>query len=237
MDEFTQRTSYLLGTEGVDRLSHAAVAVFGIGGVGSYAVEALARAGIGRLVLIDPDSVTVSNRNRQLPALVSTLGKSKAQVMAERIADINPACQVEVREEFYLPREESYLATLHVDYVIDAIDTVTAKVGLAREAQALHIPIVAAMGLGNKLHPEQIEVADIYATSVCRLARVMRRELKQAGVAKLTCVYSKEKPIAPQYPEGAEQVPGSVSFVPPAGGMILAGLVIRAIAQKEEELL
>lgn len=229
MSEFTQRTRLLLG-DGVERLAAASVAVFGLGGVGSFAAEALARAGIGRLVLIDGDVVSDSNRNRQLPALVSTVGQAKTAVMAARIADINPACRVETRREMYRPTEREYLRRLGVDYVIDAIDDVPAKVGLAVEAQLAGIPLVAALGTGNKLQPELLETADIYETSVCPLARVLRRELRQAGVRALRVVYSREEPCRPVFAPGEERVPGSVSFVPPVAGMLLAGEVIRALA-------
>lgn len=232
MADFLQRTRLLFGAR-TDILKERAVAVFGLGGVGSYAAEALARAGIGRLVLIDPDRVTVTNRNRQLVALVSTLGQPKAAVMAARVRDINPDCVTEVREDFYLPSEAAYVANLRVDFIIDAIDTVTAKVGLIVEAQAAGVPLISAMGTGNKCRPECLRLADIYETSVCPLAKVMRRELRRRGIAAQRVVYSTETPLRPQYEPEDERVPGSVSFVPPVAGMMMAGAAVRTLLGME----
>lgn len=241
MEERFCRTAMLIGETGLARLRAARVAVFGIGGVGSFAAEALARAGVGRLVLVDNDAVAASNLNRQLAALQSTLGRSKAAVMKERIEDIQPAAEVEAIEDFFLPERAGLFFHGSFDYIVDAIDTVAGKIGLVLEAQKRGIPIVSSMGAGNKLDPTKFEVADIYETSVCPLARVMRRELKARGVAALQVVYSKEKPRKPlfvpqeEHPasEGesfAKQPPGSISFVPSVVGLILAGIVVREIA-------
>lgn len=245
MEERFCRTAMLIGEAGLARLEAARVAVFGIGGVGSFAAEALARAGVGRLVLVDSDTVAASNLNRQLAALHSTLGRSKALVMKERIADINPAAAVEVIEDFFLPERAGLFFRGTYDYIVDAIDTVAGKIGLVLEAERRAIPIVSSMGAGNKLDPTKFEVADIYETSVCPLARVMRRELKVRGVRKLTVVYSKEKPrqplFVPMEERGeagsaggfARQPPASISFVPSVAGLILASVVVRSIAEAE----
>ena len=245
MEERFCRTAMLIGEAGLARLEAARVAVFGIGGVGSFAAEALARAGVGRLVLVDSDTVAASNLNRQLAALHSTLGRSKALVMKERIADINPAAAVEVIEDFFLPERAGLFFRGTYDYIVDAIDTVAGKIGLVLEAERRAIPIVSSMGAGNKLDPTKFEVADIYETSVCPLARVMRRELKARGVRKLTVVYSKEKPrqplFVPMEERGeagsaggfARQPPASISFVPSVAGLILASVVVRSIAEAE----
>ena len=245
MEERFCRTAMLIGEAGLARLEAARVAVFGIGGVGSFAAEALARAGVGRLVLVDSDTVAASNLNRQLAALHSTLGRSKALVMKERIADINPAAAVEVIADFFLPERAGLFFRGTYDYIVDAIDTVAGKIGLVLEAERRAIPIVSSMGAGNKLDPTKFEVADIYETSVCPLARVMRRELKARGVRKLTVVYSKEKPrqplFVPMEERGeagsaggfARQPPASISFVPSVAGLILASVVVRSIAEAE----
>ena len=240
MEERFCRTAMLLGEEGIARLQAARVAVFGLGGVGSFAAEALARAGVGHFVLVDHDRISPSNLNRQLLALMSTVGRSKATVMQERIADINPLAEVEVMEEFFLPERAGIFFSKPYDYIVDAIDTVSGKIGLVMEAVRRKIPIVSSMGAGNKLDPTRFEVADIYETSVCPLARVMRRELKARGVKALRVVYSKEVPRAPRFAasDGAGtaaggQSPGSVSFVPSVAGLILASVVVRGIAAEE----
>lgn len=232
MTSWLQRTELLIG-DAMKKLAESSVAVFGVGGVGSFATEALVRSGVGRLVLVDADVVSESNRNRQLPALISTLGEDKVAVMAARIRDINPQCRVETRKEFYLPTERPYLADLAVDYVVDAIDTVAAKVGLIVEAQQLGIPLISAMGTGNKLHPEKLCLTDIYQTHTCPLAKVMRRELRKAGVPRQLVVYSEEEPRRPQYRDEDERVPGSIAFVPPVAGMIMAGVVVRHLTEME----
>ena len=237
-EEFS-RTALLIGEQGVQRLRTARVAVFGIGGVGSFTVEALARAGIGSLLLVDDDVVTPSNINRQLPATTRTVGKPKTALMADRVQKINPAATVEALNAFCLPDNVSELLAGPFDYIVDAVDTVSAKLALAEEAFRRGIPIVSAMGAGNKMDPTRFRVADIGETSVCPLCRVMRRELKKRGIPRLKVVFSTEPPIAPQedLPEapgdaaGAHrpkrQAPGSISFVPSVAGLILAGEVVR----------
>lgn len=231
-DEFS-RAGLLLGSDAIDRLSHTHIAVFGVGGVGSFAAEALARAGIGELTLIDSDTVSVTNRNRQLIALSSTVGQPKTEAMAARIRDINPSAIVHPLQTFVTP--ESCPSLAQFDYIVDAVDTVTAKLYLIEQASRQGIPIISCMGTGNKLDPTRFEVADIFDTSVCPLARVLRQELKKRGIPKLKVVYSKEEPSVPRgsLPDGEKKgtlgrpVPGSVSFVPPVAGMILAGEVIK----------
>ncbi len=225
MSEAWSRTELLLGQEAVERLAKARVAVFGIGGVGSYAAEALARSGVGSLDLIDSDRVAASNLNRQIIALHSTLGRYKTEVMRERILDINPHACVRIYNCFYLPETAELFDFSVYDYVVDAIDTVTGKIELVMQAREAGTPVISSMGAGNKLDPSAFEVADIYATSVCPLARVMRRELKARGVKSLKVVYSREKARKPQ--ENGERVPGSVAFVPAAAGLVLAGEVVR----------
>lgn len=231
-EEFS-RTQLLLGSEAIERLKNSAVAVFGVGGVGSYAAEALARAGVGTIALVDSDTVSLSNINRQILALHSTVGRPKVDVMAERIADINPGCRVERHCCFYTPENAGDFDLSRFQYVIDAVDTVTAKLELIVRAKRAGVPVISAMGAGNKLDPARFETADISKTSVCPLARVMRRELRARGVEHLKVVYSQEPPRAPlggapaSAEAGRRAVPGSVPFVPPVAGMILAGEVIR----------
>lgn len=225
MENWTSRTASLIGQQAVDRLAAASVAVFGLGGVGSYVAEALARAGVGRLVLVDGDTVAPSNCNRQLCALTSTVGQSKAAVIAARVRDINPACVAEPHTLFYLPPEGQGLID-GCDYVADAVDTVKAKLGLALECAEKGIPLISAMGCGNKLDPMGFRVADITKTKVCPLCRVMRRELKLCGIDHLKVVYSEEPPRAPQGTED-KRTPASISFVPGAAGLLLAGEIIK----------
>ena len=229
LHEFS-RAELLLGTTALEKLRAAHVAVFGIGGVGSFACEALARAGIGELTLIDSDTVSLTNRNRQLIALASTTGQPKVEVMRARIAEINPHCTVHTRQEFYTP--DSALDLSQFDYVIDAIDTVTAKLHLVTACDRLGVPLICSMGTGNKLDPTRFEVTDIYKTSVCPLARVMRLECKKRRIKHLKVVYSTEEPRTPlpsdeQKGTAGRAVPGSVSFVPPVAGTILAGECIK----------
>lgn len=236
MKEEFSRTALLLGDEAVKKLSKCRVAVFGIGGVGGYAAEALARGGIGQLDLIDNDTVCKSNINRQLYALESTLGKFKVDAAKERLLDINPNLLLNLHKIFYLPETAQEFDFRDYDYIIDAIDTVTGKIELILNAEKCGTPIISAMGAGNKLDASAFEVSDIYETSVCPLARIMRRELKQRGIKKLKVVYSKEKPIAPLFssPDNKtrRQTPGSVSFVPPVAGMIIAGEVIKDLINR-----
>lgn len=231
MNEWLSRSTLLLGAEALERLSAARVAVVGIGGVGSFAVEALARGGIGQLLLIDHDQAAPSNINRQLHATAGTVGQPKVALMARRVADINPHARVQTREAFLLPDNVSGLLDGPLDYIIDAVDTVSAKLALVEEAQRRGVPIISCMGTGNKLDPTRFRVGDIYETSNCPLCRVMRRELRQRGTPALQVVYSTEPPrTPPPDPVLRSQVPGSVSFVPPVAGMIAAGVAIRGIA-------
>ncbi len=218
------RTKLLLGESAMERLAGARVAVFGIGGVGGYVVEALARSGVGALDLIDKDTVSISNVNRQIIALQSTIGRYKTDVMKERVMDINPNCKVEAHRCFYLPETSAEFDFSVYTYVVDAVDTVTAKLELIVRAKEAKVPIISSMGAGNKLNPAAFEVADIYQTSVCPLARVMRRELKKREILRLKVVYSKEEPIK----TGAE-VPGSTAFVPSAAGLLIAAEVVKDI--------
>ena len=242
------RTELLLGEEALRKLAGSCVAVFGVGGVGSFVAEGLARSGVGHLVLIDNDTICETNINRQLHALTSTVGRRKTEVMRERILDINPEAVVDVIDAFYLPETADAFFAFPYDYIVDAIDTVAGKIDLVLQAQRRGIPIISSMGAGNKLEPARFEVADIYATSVCPLARVMRRELRQRGVPALKVVYSQEKPIAHEgtgcgndciCPPGSARncdqrrsVPGSISFVPSVAGLIAAGEVIRDLVRE-----
>lgn len=228
------RTELILGKEAMERLARARVAVFGIGGVGGYAAEALARSGVGALELIDSDTVSESNINRQIIALHSTVGKFKTDAAAERLRDINPELRITARNTFFTPENAGEFDFAQYDYIVDAIDTVSGKIELAVRAEMAGTPVISAMGAGNKLDPAAFEVADIYSTSVCPLARVMRRELKKRGVGALKVVYSRETPVVPRGGEtGADErgrAPGSVAFVPPVVGLIIAGEVVRDIA-------
>lgn len=233
MDEQFSRSQLLLGGEAMTKLAGARVAVFGVGGVGGYTVEALARCGVGMLDLIDNDTVSISNLNRQILATHSTVGRLKVDVARERVLDINPACVVRTYPCFYLPDTADQFDFTQYDYIVDAIDTVTGKLLLAERAAEANTPIISAMGTGNKLDPTAFQVADISQTSMCPLARVMRKELKKRGIVHLKVVYSREEPLSPVDGEaeaarlGKRQIPGSVSFVPGAAGLILAGAVIK----------
>lgn len=248
------RTELLLGKAALDKLAASKVAVFGIGGVGSFTVEGLARAGVGKLVLIDDDCVCLTNLNRQLLATHKTIGQPKVAVMRERVLEINPQIEVEVHQRFYMPDCAAELVREDYDYIVDAIDTVTAKIDLIINAKRMAIPVISCMGAGNKLDPTQFEVADLYATSVCPLAKVMRKELRDRGVTALKVVYSKETPQRPVEtednscktgcvcPKGStrsctvkHQVPGSVSFVPSVAGLIIAGEVIKDLIKLNGE--
>ena len=230
MEHALSRTELLLGDDGVKRLQNASVAVFGIGGVGGYVVEALARSGVGRLHLIDHDKISVSNLNRQIIAMVSTLGRYKVDVAKERILDINPEAEVHTYRTFYMPDTEGEFDFGRFDYVVDAIDTITGKLALIMQAKQAGVPVISSMGAGNKLEASAFEVADIYETSVCPLARVMRRELKKRGVRKLKTVYSREEPrklLIQVSDQSGKIIPGSTAFVPSAAGLILAGEVVK----------
>lgn len=230
MEEKFVRTGLLLGEDGVETLAQKHVAVFGIGGVGGYVVEALVRSGIGEITIVDKDEVAESNINRQIIATTKTVGRKKVDVMQERIGDINPACTVHARACFYLPETAEQFDFSRYDYVVDAVDTVTAKIELVLRAKEAGVPVISSMGAGNKLNPAGFEVADIYQTSVCPLARVMRRELKKRKVERLTVVYSKEPPRVPlgaaEDDGTGKRIPGSVAFVPSAAGLVIAGQVV-----------
>lgn len=240
------RTQLLIGEEGINRLKGAKVAVFGIGGVGGYVCEALVRSGVGAFDLIDDDKVCLTNLNRQIIATRKTVGKYKVDVMKERILDINPDADVQVHKCFFLPENAADFPFEEYDYIVDAVDTVTAKISLVMKAKELNIPIISSMGAGNKLDASLFKVADIYQTKVCPLAKVMRRELKKRGVKKLKVVYSEEQPMTPIEdmaiscrsncicPPGAvhkcterRAIPGSVAFVPSVAGLIIAGEVVK----------
>lgn len=220
------RTELIFGTEALEKLACSHVAIFGIGGVGGYVVEALARSGVGRLDLIDSDTVDVTNLNRQIVATTKTIGQYKVDVAAKRVAAINPDCNVTVHKTFFLPETANRFDFDQYDYVVDAIDTVTGKIGLVLACQAAGVPVISAMGAGNKVDPTAFEVADIYKTSVCPLAHVMRKELRKRGVKHLKVVYSKEKPVVPMNADN-KRIPGSTSFVPPVVGLIIAGEVVK----------
>lgn len=223
------RTETLLGKDGCERLKKSTVAVFGLGGVGSFVVEGLARSGIGHLVLIDHDMVSVTNINRQIPATVETVGRKKTEVMGGRVLDINPGAVVDLIDEFYLPERAEKFFRSSYDYVVDAIDTVAGKIDLVLQCKRRAIPIISSMGAGNKLDPTAFEVTDIYKTSVDPLARIMRKKLRENHVEHLKVVCSREVPR--KIPEGgAGGVPGSVSFVPSVAGLILAGEVVKDLA-------
>ena len=236
MIEQFSRTEILLGAEAMEKLYKARVAVFGIGGVGGYTVEALARCGVGALDLIDSDTVSVSNINRQILATHSAVGKLKVDVAKARVLDINPGCDVKTYPCFYLPDTADQFDFTQYDYIVDCIDTVTGKLQLVERAVEAGTPIICSMGTGNKLDPAQFQVADISKTSMCPLARIMRKELAKRGIRHLKVVYSKEEALTPTGWEeeaaalGKRQIPGSVAFVPGAAGLILAGEVIRDIA-------
>ena len=228
-----ERTALLLGKASVERLARKRVAVFGVGGVGGFVCEGLVRAGIGAIDIVDKDTVALSNINRQLIALHSTVGKNKVDVLEERLKDINKNLIIKKYKCFFLPETSETFDFREYDYVVDAIDTVTGKIELILKAKEAGVPIISAMGAGNKLEPAGFQVSDIYKTSVCPLARVMRRELKKRGVDKLKVVYSKEETIKPQFEEGEEVVPGSISFVPPALGLIIAGEIVKDLIRVE----
>lgn len=228
------RTELLLGEQAMERLKNARVAVFGIGGVGGYVVEALARSGVGSLDIIDNDTVAESNLNRQIIATLKTVGMYKTEAAMQRIREINPDCVVRAYNTFFMPETEDEFDFTQYDYVVDAIDTVKGKLALIEKADRAGVPIISSMGAGNKLHPELFELADVYKTSVCPLARVMRTELRKRGIKKLKVVYSKEPPVRPvkksQEDTVRRDIPGSTAFVPSAAGLIIAGEVVRNIA-------
>jgi len=236
MDERFERSAMLLGKEQVEGLSKKRVAIFGVGGVGGYVAEALVRTGIGAFELIDHDTVSVSNLNRQIIATTDTLGKNKAEVMKERILSIRPEADVQVRDCFFLPENADTFCFAEYDYVVDAVDTVTAKLEIIERAKKAGVPVISAMGAGNKLDPTRFEVTDISKTSVCPLAKVMRRELKKRGIEGVKVVYSKEEAMTPLFepePDGQsrKKAPGSIAFVPSVAGLIVASEVIKDLTR------
>ena len=238
MDPFT-RTALLLGADAMEKLRSARVAIFGLGGVGGYVAEALARSGIGALDFIDHDTISITNINRQILATHKTVGQSKAQAARERALDIDPRIQVTAWEVFYLPETAHLFDFTQYDYIVDAIDTVTGKLMLAAAAQEAGVPIISSMGTGNKLDPTKFQIADVSQTSVCPLARIMRKECRKRGIRKLKVLYSTEEPIPSdpaaisleELPEGRRALPGSVAFVPSVAGLIIAGEVIRDLTR------
>ena len=228
------RTELLIGKQSLEKLKNSKVAIFGIGGVGSYVLEALARAGVGKFVLVDNDEVSISNINRQILATNKTVGMAKVEVAKNRILEINPQANVEVYKEFFMPETEGIIDN-SVDYIVDAIDTVTAKIELVMRANKMNISIISCMGTGNKLDPTKFEVTDINKTSVCPLAKVMRKELKVRGIKKLKVLYSKEEPIKLNKvdEDGKKQVPGSISFVPSVAGLIIGGEVVKDLINEK----
>ena len=232
MADIFDRTRGIIGDSGITKLKNARVAVFGIGGVGGYVAEALARSGVGSLDLIDKDVVSITNINRQIVALHSTVGKYKTEVMRERIADINPDCKVVEHRLFYLPDTADEIDLSQYDFVVDAIDTVTAKLELAVRTKALGVPFIACLGTGNKLDPTKLTISDVSKTSICPLARVMRRELKARGINHLTVLYSTEEPIRSTVTENGKPVPASSAFVPSAAGLIIASYVVRKLIEE-----
>ena len=237
MDDKFSRTEMLIGNDGMKKLNDAKVAVFGIGGVGSFVCEGLARSGIGNFILVDYDKIDESNINRQLIATVKTIGKCKADLMKERILEINPNANVEVYKEFYMADSKSNIITKDLSYVVDCVDTIMAKIAIICNCDALDVPVISSMGTGNKLDPTMFEVADIYETSICPLARIMKKDLKKRNIDKLKVVYSKENPINTNEHAINQnrkfKVKGSVSFVPSVAGLIIAGEVIKDIAGDE----
>ena len=225
MKEQFERTSLLIGEEAISKLNNSKVLIFGVGGVGGYVAEALARTGVGSITIVDKDTVSESNINRQIIALHSTVGRDKVDVLKERMLDINPELQVDARKCFFLPDNAHEFDFSQYDYIVDAVDTVTAKLQIIMQAKEAGVPVISAMGAGNKVHPEMFEIADIYKTEMCPLAKVMRRELKARGIKKLKVVYSKEKPVY------KGDVPGSIAFSPSVAGLLMASEVVRELCE------
>lgn len=239
MSDIFSRNRLLLGDDNLEKLKGSKVALFGLGGVGGYAAEALARSGVGSFLLVDNDVISMSNINRQIIALHQTVGKYKADVMRERILDINPHADVAVSKCFFLPENSEEIDFSGYSYIVDAVDTVSAKIEIVMKAAACNVPVISSMGTGNKLDPSLLQIADLYETSECPLARVMRHELRERGIKKLKCVYSTEKPIKPagshiNMPDGdtyKRQIPGSVAFVPSVAGLLMAAEVVRDLCR------
>ena len=225
LEEFS-REELLIGKDAIEKLQNSKVVIFGIGGVGSYVVEGLVRAGIRKIVLVDNDNVSISNINRQIIATQESIGKAKVEVAKERILNINPKCQVETIKEFFMPNSKDFFDD-SIDYVVDCVDTVTAKIEIIERAQKHKIPVISCMGTGNKLDPTKFEITDVFKTEVCPLAKVMRKELKQRGIKKLKVLYSKEIPLKIDFEEENKKIPGSISFVPSVAGLIIAGEVVK----------
>lgn len=242
------RTELLIGKEGIEKLKNSKVAIFGIGGVGSFVVEGLVRAGVENFVLIDDDKICLTNLNRQIIATRKTIGKYKADVAKERILEINPNANVKVYKEFYMPDSKTNIINKELSYVVDCVDTVTAKIGIIMQAKKENIPVISSMGTGNKLDPNKFEITDIYKTNICPLAKVMRKELRKRNIESLKVIYSEEEPIKPDdtsssscktnciCPPGTKrkctirkQVPGSISFVPSVAGLMIAGEIVKDI--------
>ena len=239
MEERFERTAMLLGEASVEKLKNAHVAIFGVGGVGGYVLEGLARSGVGKFTLIDNDTVSLSNINRQIIATETTVGRLKVDVAQERVLSINPAAEVCAKNMFFLPENAGEIDFSRFDFVVDAVDTVSAKIEIVMRCQAVNVPVISSMGTGNKLDPTAFEVTDIYKTSVCPLARVMRSELKKRGVKRLKVVYSREEPIKPENngseaAAGRRSVPASVSFVPSVAGLIIVGEVIKHLVKEAD---
>ena len=233
MSEEFSRSALVLGDDSIKKLSSSRVIIFGLGGVGGYVVEALARTGVGKLDLVDNDEVSLSNLNRQIYALHSTVGKDKVDVAADRVLDINPDCVVTKHKIFYLPETADQINLSDYDYIVDCIDTVSAKLELVMRAKEANVPIISSMGTGNKLDPSKLKIADISKTSVCPLARVMRQELRKRGIYHLKCVFSIEEPATVSIESGSRHVPGSVAFVPSVAGLMLSGEVIKDLIRSE----
>ena len=234
MLEQFQRTEMLIGIENIDKLNHSTVAVVGLGGVGSFVVEGLARAGVGKFILIDSDTISISNINRQIFATYKTIGRPKVEVAKERIADINPQAEVEIHQEYFSEESAAYL-TEDIDYIVDCIDTITSKLILIERANDLRVPVLSCMGTGNKLDPTKFEVTDIYKTSVCPMAKTMRKELRTRGIGKLKVLYSKEEPKEhKELVENGRSIPASISYVPSVAGLIIAGEVVKDLINKKD---
>ncbi len=234
MDEKFSRTEMLIGNDGMEKLKDAKVAIFGLGGVGSFVCEGLARSGIGNFILVDYDKIDESNINRQLIATVNTIGKYKVDVMKERIQDINPDANVEIYKEFYMADSQTDIITQDLSYAVDCVDTIMAKIAIVCKCNEINVPVISSMGTGNKLDPSMFEVADIYETSVCPLARIMKKDFRKRNIEKLKVVYSKEQPIntndcAINQNDAKYKVKGSVSFVPSVAGLMIAGEVVKDI--------
>lgn len=236
MNNQFSRTEMIIGKKGVQKLRSSKIAIFGLGGVGSFAVEALVRAGIENFVLIDNDTISLTNINRQLLATHKTIGKFKVDVAKERILEINPNAKIEIFKEFFLPSSKSKIITDDLDYVIDCVDTVTAKIEIIIRCKNLDVPVISSMGTGNKLEPSKLEITDIYNTNICPLAKTMRKELRKRNINNVKVIYSKEEPIkvsnvidSSEEAESKKHVPGSISFVPSVAGLMIAGEVIRDI--------